>query len=197
MNDAVSIATQAEFAKMLGVRSGYITKLKQAGRLVLTPDGRNVIVEASKQRIEETRDPNRSDVVQRNAELREQNRTGSGPTASAAAPAVPPSHDQGVGNTYQAARAVKERYLALQAKREYEQACRLLMESVKVQAMLADAITTLRTNIEALPVTLGPLLAAEQDEARCIALLRENVEHLLTTLANHFRKIHEASHEGE
>lgn len=44
-----------QFARYLGTRPGYITKLGQAGRLVLTGDGRRVIVAASLKRIRATR----------------------------------------------------------------------------------------------------------------------------------------------
>jgi len=46
-------ASLAEFARLLNVVPSYVTKLKQAGRLVLV-DGKRVDVEASKARIQET-----------------------------------------------------------------------------------------------------------------------------------------------
>ncbi len=47
---------QTEFAAMLGVHRSYVTRLKKAGRLVLTADGR-VNVQASLARVQETADP--------------------------------------------------------------------------------------------------------------------------------------------
>lgn len=152
--------TQAEYAMARGWAKSYVTKLKQEGRLVLTDDGR-VRVQESDARIRETEQRTR-----------------------AAAPVQDP-----IGGSMQAARAVKEKYLALTAKRDYEESCGQLMESAKVQAFVADAVITLRARIETLPVTAGPLLAAENDESRCVALLREMVEQCLTELAEKFSEI--------
>ena len=58
-------ATQSEFARLIGVQKSYVTKLKEQGRLVMSADGKLVNVEASKQRIQQTADPNRDDVSQR------------------------------------------------------------------------------------------------------------------------------------
>ena len=56
-----TVATQADFARRLGVSRSHVTGLKHAGRLVLTDNGL-VDVDASIARIDATRDPNRDDV---------------------------------------------------------------------------------------------------------------------------------------
>lgn len=58
--------SQAEFARRAGYAKSYVTALKQAGRLVMTADGR-VDAAASVARIEATRDPNRDDLESRRA----------------------------------------------------------------------------------------------------------------------------------
>lgn len=60
--------TRKEFAEMNGWSPSYVTKLSQAGRLVFTDDNKMVLVEASLEKIAETKDPNRDDVVKRHAE---------------------------------------------------------------------------------------------------------------------------------
>lgn len=167
--------TQAEYAAHRGVQRSYITRLKQEGRLVMTPDGR-VDVAASDTRIGATADPNRDDVASRHQAAR----TGSSGTAPAA---------DGVGNSYQAARAVKERFLALEAKRAYEEAMGLLRDGREVEAVVATAMTELRQRLESLASTTAPELAAMTDEGRVRAYLRDEINHALESAAHHFGRL--------
>jgi hypothetical protein len=66
---ADNTATLSGFAALLGVEPSYVTKLKNAGRLVLNDKGR-VLVAESRELIEQTAG-NRSDVAQRNQQKRE------------------------------------------------------------------------------------------------------------------------------
>ena len=167
--------TLSAFAGYLGVAKSYVTKLKHADRLVLTDDDR-VQVAASLARIRDTADPARArDIAD---------------PASAPAPPTDPDtadHDR-TSSSYPAARAVKERYLALGAKRDYELSCGKLLDVGATEAYLADAVVTLRTRLEALAPMLGPQMAAEANEARCVALLAEAVERCLEDLAQAFRR---------
>src|SRR5689334_1420960 len=47
----------AEFSRLINKTKGYVSQLKSANRLVLTPDGKRVLVEESKTRIKATSDP--------------------------------------------------------------------------------------------------------------------------------------------
>lgn len=47
----------AEFARIIDRTKGYVSQLKSAGRLVLTADGKRVLVEESRARIKATSDP--------------------------------------------------------------------------------------------------------------------------------------------
>lgn len=174
-------ATFKEFAALLGCRPSYVTQLRKEGRLVLTEDGRRVRVAESLARVEATRDPAAQHVAERHAVAR----------AQGAAPAAPevPSGAEKIGNTYQAARAVKERYLAMSAKRDYEISIGRLLEVAAVEAAVADAVTTLRTRLEIMPDILGPQLAGVTDESQARAILAENIEHALEDLARHFRNL--------
>ena len=167
-----------QFAERLGVRPSYITKLKADGRLVLTENGKRVSVDASIARIAATRDPGKHHTAQRHAGQR-------------AAP-VPPPADPNVeraGNSYQAARAVREKYAALQAKADYESAMGKLLDAGRVEAALMQIATTLRTRLESLPDTLAPQVTASTDEQYSRALIADAVEHALTSLVEDFNRI--------
>lgn len=61
-----ALTTQSEFAALIGKHKSYVTRLKQAGRLVLTADGL-VDVEKSKAMIAATADPSRNAAVEARA----------------------------------------------------------------------------------------------------------------------------------
>lgn len=184
-----------EFAALAGVKPGYVSQLKAAGRLVLGQGGL-IDADASLARIEATRDPSKAGVAARHAAARAAAAPAPDPAAATAtaAPQAPaaalaapdPDPTARAGSSYQSARAVRERFLALQAKLDYEQAIGKLLPAAEVESALASAVTTLRGRLEALPDTLGPQLAAEADEARCRALLAESIEHALDDLARQF-----------
>jgi len=164
--------TQSAYADHRGVAKSYITKLKQEGRLVLTPAGL-VDVAASDARIDQTAEPAREDVAARHQQAR-----------GAAAGAPDP-----IGGSYQAARAVKERFLALEAKRSYEEAMGQLRDAREVEGLVAGAMTELRQRLENLADTLAPELAATSDEARVRAHLRDEITHALESAAHHFARL--------
>lgn len=190
MSTLPAIATQAEFAAIANVRPSYVTALKKAGRLVLDATGK-VLVAESLARIEATRDPAKAAVAARHAEAR--GAALPSPPSPAAGLSTHPTGDGGgtILGGYQQARAVKEKFLALEAKRAYEVAIGKLIEADAVRLAASDAATRLRTALESLPTTLGPQLAAESDEARCVALIREAVELALSELSRQFAMITE------
>src|SRR5690606_36563118 len=59
-----------DFARRCGWKASFVTELKDAGRLVLTPDGRRVLVAESLRLIEDTRDPSKAGVAARHAAAR-------------------------------------------------------------------------------------------------------------------------------
>lgn len=180
-----AVASQAEFAAILGVRRSYVTALKQAGRLVLDADGK-VRVAESMARIEATRDPAKAAVAARHAEAR---------GAAVAAPAAiepepepaPEPEPSSAGYSYWRERT--ERAKALAAERENAVAEGKLLPADDVAAQVAHALTVLRQGLERLPDTLGPQLAAEQSEARCRGLVAEAVELLLQDTSRRFGAI--------
>jgi hypothetical protein len=169
--------TQAEFARRIGVDRSRVTHLKGAGRLVM--EGNKVNVEASTARIESTKSPAHD----------AQEKIGAGRTAYEA-----PTQDDRIGNNYQAARAVKERYLALEAKRAYEVACGQLMRAEEVSAMAADAATTLRTRLETLPDQLAAQMGGHLDESQRRAVAADIIESILAGLSGDFAKLAKDAH---
>ncbi len=149
----MSTINQVEFARHLGVAKSYVTALKKAGRLVMTDTGL-VEVEASIALIAKTADPNRDDVAQRHAEQRETPTAPMSPTSMSETS----SETNKIGNSYQAARAVKEKYAALSAKLEYEKNSGDLIPKADVDFVLSDYGATLRGMMENLADRLAPVV---------------------------------------
>lgn len=171
-----------EFADHLGCAPSYVTKLKQAGRLVLDEAGRVKVAE-SQALIEASRDPSKRAVADRHTEER---------GAALAAPAAEPGDTEApaIANPdYQAARAKREHYAALQAEADYRAKIRELLDAGRVRAVLADVLTELRTQVEAIPHTLAPALAAMTDEATVKAALVAEIESALQAASVRLEKL--------
>jgi hypothetical protein len=164
--------TQAQFARHLGVDRAHITRLKHAGRLVLTPAGQ-VDVEASEARIAATADPAKDHVAQRHAASRADGATEKKPVADTSA----------IGNSYAAARAVKEKYFAMQAKLDYERSVGELIKRDAAAFAMTDAMATLRMQLVALPAIWGDQLAALTDSHEIRVLLEDQINAALEEAA--------------
>lgn len=193
---APDTASFAGFARLLGVKPQAVTALRHAGRLVLTDDGKRVLIAASRQRLLDTADPSKAGVVARHAAARALpvGEAGQGAPAAAAGAGAGEEGEEGDGNTpashdYQGSRARREHYQALEAQRVYEVAMGKLMDATEVAAAVASAATTLRTRLESLPDVLGPQLAAISDEAQARATLAEAIEHALEEASRQFASI--------
>jgi len=191
MKAARKPVTLKAFARILDRSPSYITELKAAGRLVLTEDGK-VDVDASLALIKSTADPAKDGVRARHAASREGIGAVPPPAAherdeapDSAPQAYQPAGDR-IGSTYQASRAVRERYLAMEAKRAYEVAIGKLLDAGEVQTVVASATTSLRTALENLPTRLAPELAAITDEAKTRGLLAEAIANVLADLSRQF-----------
>ncbi|PZO66177.1 MAG: hypothetical protein DI635_00705 [Pseudoxanthomonas suwonensis] len=204
-------ASQSEFAAIYGCRRSYVTELRQAGRLVMAADGRRVQVRESLQRLRDTADPSRTSTVQRHAEARaaataQQDAPQASP-AGRPAPALPATASQSAAGdaqhgadaadnadddlpqagSYQAARAVKEKYLALQAKLAYQQAVGKLLATADVEAAAGRLAGTLVSRLDALPAQLAPqLLSAAGDEVALRRTLVQAFDDLRAELARQF-----------
>lgn len=167
---------QSEFARRQGWSPSYVTELKKRDRLVMTPDGL-VDVEASLERIRQTADDNRDDVRARHAKIRNSE------------PQPDPEKNDIASKTFQTSRALKERYLALTAKLEYETKLRTLLKADEVSAAATEIGSILRAQLENLPDLAAPLLAAETDEGRVHSLLVEHIENTLQQIAARLAEI--------
>ena len=195
--------SQAEFARQIGVAKSWVTALKIAGRLVLTADGK-VDASASIARIAATTDPNRDDVARRHAAARAGHPNAPGqpalspgqqtppdappapaPAPLQSAPAGATAIPDEVGNTYQAARAVKEKYAAMTARLEYLRESGKVIDREAVAAAIEDIVTALRQGLEQQPSRLAPeLVGLDLDAIR--ATLKRETTAALTALSKEF-----------
>jgi hypothetical protein len=181
----MTTVTQADLARHLGTSRSYITALKAADRLVLADDGKGIDLEASLARIEATRDPQRADVSERHANAR----AGTLLAASQAkeeASTPPPAHPEPEdANSYQAARALKEKYAAKTARMEYERAIGKLIERQAVEDAIEDVMTIVRQQLEQMPNRVSPQLIDQPlDTVR--ATLKREVHDILTEMVREF-----------
>lgn len=146
--------SQAEFARIVGYSRAHVTHLKNAGRLVLTSDGK-VDVDASKARIAETSAMNRDDVSQRWANQRDTDNEVSGDPLTA--------------NRFQNARATKEFYAAELSRLEFERKCGKLLETFEVENAISEFVGFFRQQVENLPYRVAPeLVGKDLDTIRAV-----------------------------
>jgi hypothetical protein len=194
------ILSFTKFAARLGCKPGYVTQLRQAGRLALTADGKGVLVAESLRLIEETRDPSKAGVRARHAASRGQQGGGSPDSAASAAGAAESADSDTEGSdglpaesphAQRRAKALadKEEALARKAIREEQVEMGQLLEKAETLSFIADALVQLRSRLELLSPTLAPRLAATDDEDQVRMLLRDGLEHALEELAKKFAAI--------
>lgn len=176
----MNLLKQNEFAKHIGVKPGYVTQLKSAGRLVMSNG--MVDVDASLKLIADTLDPGKIGVTERHAQEREQKLNGT----------PPPTLDDmsgKAGSAYQQARAMKEKYLAMGAKIAYEKEVGLLLVASEVRSAIADGDTVLCNRIEALFYSLAPQLADERDEGKILTIMLDHWETIRGDLSRTFNEM--------
>lgn len=179
-------ANQSKFAEIIGVDRSYVTKLKKQDRLVVDDDGL-IDVDASIQRIKDTADPNRGDVVTRWKKERG-NQT---PVVSQELPPElsPELQDDGApeDHSYQRARAKKEHFLAERARIDYLREIGELVPILDMRQAVADVVTTFRQTLEQLPYRTGPeLVGKDLDAIR--ATLKQDIHAALAGMEREFSK---------
>jgi hypothetical protein len=180
-----SAVSFADLARALGVRPSHVSALKKAGRLVLTDDGRRALLDASRARIEATKDPAKAGVAARHAAARAAR--GDAPVADhvarpgemvAATPTAPePGADDDDSDTdkldaqpgradYQVWRARRERAVALREERAnaVEAGKLMAIEQVAedVRLITAQLRQSLETQLDALIPRLVNLASEEE-----------------------------------
>ncbi len=191
--------TRQQLADLIGARApSYINELEKTGRAVRAPDGKLWLKLESLAAYRAGKDPSKQGVADRHA------------AARAAAPQPPPLPDAGspdepppraqpaerdaaIGSSYQQARAVKEKFFALEAKRAYEVAIGTLRDAREVEGLVATAMVEIRQRLENLATSIAPIVAAQADEAAVRATLREAFEHTLKSASHHFDQLKKAA----
>lgn len=176
------------FADRIGVKPSYVRQLEIDGRLVLTPNGRAVLVEASIARIEATRDPGKQAVAERHAAER------GAPAATGHAVPLLDDGEDDAGElsgsalyNFQSSKAKKMHWEAEREQTAFRKEAGELMERSAVVAAFADAGATLRGQLEAWSTVLPPQLAG-RDEAAVRATITDQVEQLLRDLSDKFSR---------
>lgn len=204
------VCTQAEFAAAQGWHRSTVTRLKQAGRLVM--QGRMVEVAASLARIEETGGM-RFDVAARHAANRAQpvtqpaqpeaEKTAQAPLAGAVkgtgsgdGAIAPPAAGSGTGERRSDAQARKEAALADLAEMDVQQKRGNLIPKDDVDAALRSFATSVRARLDVLPDQLAPLLAPVSDLDEIHALLAEHARSILAAVADDMGRAAMAAGQG-
>ena len=196
--------TRPELAALIGARSpSYINELEKTGRAVRAPDGKLWLKAESLAAYRAGRDPSKQGVADRHAANRAASTPQAAPETNDAtdAPDDPPERHSAparpgtdaVGSSYQQARAVKEKFFALEAKRAYEVAIGTLRDAREVEGLVATAMVEIRQRLENLATSVAPIVAAQNDEAAVRATLREAFEHTLKSASHHFDQLKKAA----
>lgn len=161
---------QTQFAKHIGVTKGYVTQLKQAGRLVIAKNGL-VDVEASQLLIKQTEDANRDDVKARH-ELARNGQVNALSTKKTTIKNI--DHV-----TFSEGRAKEQHYKSLQAELDYRKSIGELVAVQEMQMAVADVITTFRQSLENMPHLLAPILIGKDLDFIRATLKNEVVKALI------------------
>ena len=164
--------TQAAFARRIGHDRSHVTRLKQDGRLAMTLDGL-VEVEASLRRMQDTGGA-RPDVKARHDAAK----------VSPRDTAPPPFPSDQVGDSYQKARAVKEKYAALDAKLAYEARLGSLLPKDAVDLALKALGGAVRGQMAMYADRVAPLVAPVVSQDEVHALLDEACRGVLAAVSD-------------
>lgn len=178
--------SKSAFARRLGVAPSYVTKLTQAGRLIVI-DGQ-IEVESSLTLIEATKDPNRDDVRQRHARARDERRQGrpvvvpsagepKRPTKEAPQPAAQPMLK--AASAFREAQAERMSYQARIAQMRVARLQGKLASMADIRKIGAAQGAMIRTMLENLPDQIAPRCAPVRDPERIGGILGTLFEGIL------------------
>lgn len=190
MQDTPAILSVPAFSEHMGWKRTYGYQLKKEGRLVMAPDGKNVLVAESIALHAATRDLPRQGVADRHAAARSQ---------SAKAEPPPAVEDDGEDGDplrrydYHGSKAKREHWAAEREHANFRKDAGELMERSAVVAAFADAGATLRGKLEAWQAMLPPQLVG-RDESAIRTTLADQTERLLLDLVEKFGRM--AAQEG-
>ena len=158
--------SQADFAKKYGYSKAAVTQFKNNGRMVFDSNGK-VDFDASIRKIKETADPARFDVTERHAKARESEYN-----------TLDRSENRDNGS-YQAARTVREKYLALQAKLDYELSLGELVEKSVVEKILFERARQFRDGVTATSKRIAPLVIGKESLKEIESLIDAELTYML------------------
>lgn len=189
--------TQSQFADRLGMNKSSITRAKQAGRLVMTPEGM-VDVQASLLAMAATEGtlPAHEANRERLAALREQAPVATEPPAArVGAPEPADKVAQSltvIGHNTKLANMQRLQAMAEMARRENELAAGKVVDREEVRAALTTAVGIILGAAEPMPDDLTPVLVgvAEADKVR--AILRDWLDEFLTRVSEALTKAGDA-----
>ena len=200
---SANVCTQAEFAVRQGWHRSTVTRLKQAGRLVM--QGGRVDAAASLVRIEETGGM-RFDVAERHALQRAQQdgqKTATAPpvgpgegNGQGAGPIASPAPDAPMGERRSDAQARKEAALADKAEMEVEQMRGNLIPKEDVDAALRAFGASVRAKLDVVADQLAPLVAPVTDMDEVHALLAEHARGIQSAVADDMGRAAMAAGQG-
>jgi len=167
--------SKSAFAAHRGVSPGYVTKLRDQGRLVMAPDGKRVDVAATEALLESTADPSKAAVADRHQQARIEKGVYTHLNPAAAPPA-----SLSVGADFQKAKAHHQFFLAKLTEDEFLKRRGELVERKAVDLAAFNTARTLRDLILGLPPKVAGELIAITDtwemERRLTELLRSVLE---------------------
>ncbi len=185
-----NIGTQREFANYMNVSDVQAHYWARDGKLILeNSNKKRVIFDQSKANIEATEDLSKINVKARHANERAE-KTGE------PQPAAPQIEESGkASSVYQQSKAMREKYNAMLAKLEFEKAIGKVLDLNDVTLAISRAATDLRGQLETLPDRFAAQFAAENDPVKIRLQAAETIEHLLSGLEKHFKKLAIEHHE--
>jgi hypothetical protein len=201
--DSRILMKQAAFAAAQGWNRSTVTRLKQAGRLVM--EGALVDPVASLVRIRDTGGM-RFDVAERHAAQRDGNgglKVGADGTAmggegedKSAGTIAPPAPDGALGERRADAQARKESALADMAEMDVKQKRGELIPKVDVDMALRSFGASVRAKLDVMPDQLAPILVAVADLDEIHALLAEHCRGILSAVADDLGRAATAAGQG-
>lgn len=160
VENAPAECSQSDFAELIKVKPPYVTRLKQKGRLVLTADGKRVLVAESIARIRAARDPARGGDRSAGAgDAGAARGTSNTPTAREAFGPQP----QGNGLVYQDEAAREKRAAAQLRELELGERAGSLVIAAEVDLQVFNLARAARDALMAIPDRVATILAAETD----------------------------------
>src|SRR5574343_51162 len=177
--------TQAEFSRRLGVNRSTVTRWKRDQRLALTEDGR-VDVQASLRKLGATEGVMPANVARRE-QLAEQRGLPAQPPEDLETAEIAGLEALGVATKRAALRKLQAEADRAQMERDLQRGN--LIERAAVQKDLADAVAVILNAAETLPDRLAPVLTGVPEQSTVRAILRDEVEQFLATVAERLGQV--------